>query len=576
MPILPEQTVTPTLNSIPIRHGDFLTATDALTYAAQGEAGFNFFNVFGQLTDVLSYKQLQAEAMKVAFYLKQLGFSRNDRFILIAETSPEFLIFFFACQYSGLIPCPVAFSVNLGGMAAYTEKLNKLLRSSQASAVVCKKDIADYISKITHTSEKPLLTFEQFTEQAKQLSSQPSLDELSPFSADEAAYIQFSSGSTQNPKGVQITQYALQANVSVVLHDGMKLREEDRSFNWLPFHHNMGLIGFMFGSVYGQRSVDCLSAENFVQNPLIWLELMSAYKTAITFSPVFGYQLAMKAFIEKEDKPQLELSSLRIAGIGGDMIGAEMLNRFSSCFASSGFNHQAFLPSYGLTETTLAVSTADTEKAPFSDTLTESITQQSIVSCGKPLPGFEVKIIDSVSGKLLPEHHIGQIWVKGPSVITTYIDASDKIVADAENYIYTGDLGYFYQGELFISGREKDVIIIRGRNLWAQDIEWIVLQAQPDIGINNVAAISIPFQQQEVLALLISLTADSVLTQQTLSERSKTIQKAINQAIGVQTQIHFIADKLPLTASGKLARVKAKDDYLKRMLNIIKYPEENQ
>lgn len=565
-------TATPTLNGIPLRHGDFATTTEALAYAAQGEAGFNFYNVFGQLTDVLSYRQLQSRAMLTARYLKRQGFARSDRVVMVAETTPEFMILFFACQYVGLVPCPTAFSVNLGGMPAYIDKLSQLMQSSQAVAIVAPEKVADYLRQPVTAIGKKLLTVESIIQHPTQSENSFSVAELMPLTADEPAYIQFSSGSTTSPKGVEITQRSLLANISVVLRVAMKLRAEDRSFNWLPFHHNMGLIGFFLASVYGQRSVDCLSAENFVQNPLVWLELMSANKTAITFSPVFGYQMAMKKYAESENKPALDLSSLRVAGIGGDMISVGMLNSFSACFANSGFRYQAFLPSYGLTETTLAVSAADVDSQPFTDKLADDPAQKEMVSCGKPLPGFEVKIIDAQTGQRLPEHQVGQIWVKGPSVITRYIDSQHQIITDDGGFIYTGDLGYLYQQQLFISGREKEVIIIRGRNIWAQDIEWLVLQALPHIGGNNVAAIGVANGQEEKLTVLVHLSDK----QQDISSLSAIIKQEINRATGINAQAVFIIDKLPLTASGKLARTQAKERYLSQSLTVIGHSEEHQ
>lgn len=561
---------TPTLNSIPLRHGDFPTTTEALAYAAQGEAGFNFYNVFGQLTDVLSYQQLQSQAMLTALHLKRQGFSRSDRLVIVAETTPEFMILFFACQYVGLIPCPTAFSVNLGGIPAYIDKLSQLMQSSQAVAIITPEKVADYLRQSVTVSGKELLTIESIIQYTTQENNSDPLDELTPLTADEPAYIQFSSGSTTSPKGVEITQRSLLANISVVLRVAMKLRAEDRSFNWLPFHHNMGLIGFFLASVYGQRSVDCLSAENFVQNPLIWLELMSANKTAITFSPVFGYQMAMKKFAESDNKPVLDLSSLRVAGIGGDMISASMLNGFSTCFANSGFHYHAFLPSYGLTETTLAVSAADVDSRPFTDKLTGDLSQKEIVSCGKILPGFEVKIIEAQTGQRLPEHQVGQIWVKGPSVITHYIDSQHQIITDDSGFIYTGDLGYLYQEQLFISGREKEVIIIRGRNIWAQDIEWLVLQSLPQLGGNNIAAIGVPHGQEEKLTVLVHLSNKD----RAISSLSAIIKKEISRATGINAQVIFIIDKLPLTASGKLARNQAKESYLSQSLNVIGHSED--
>lgn len=563
--------VTPTINSIPIRHGDFATTTEALAYAAQGEAGFNFFNVFGQLNAVLTYKQLQQQSRQAARYLQQQNFSRYDRLIFIAETTPEFLILFYACQYAGLIPCPIAFNVNLGGIDSYIDKLNLLSKSADAKAVVCSQDISKALKQ---SINKPLLAIEDILAQAKYL-PQPTEQELSPFRADEPAYIQFSSGSTTQPKGVLISQQHLHANIYAVLRFGMKLRAEDRSFNWLPFHHNMGLIGFFLSSVYGQRSVDCLSAENFVQNPLIWLELMSRYKTAITFSPIFGYQLAMKKYVESQDKPSLDLSSLRVVGIGGDIISLETLSTFSACFASSGFHSQAFLPSYGLTETTLAVTTADVDSSFVVDSLDDNASSKQIVSCGKALPGFEIKIVDTDSQQTLPERHIGQIWVKGPSIVSSYIDNQNQLTFDSEGFMYTGDLGYLSQQQLFISGREKDVIIIRGRNIWAQDIEWALLQTIPDINPNNIAAISLNDEQQEKLAIVLSISKEERTDKIALLQQVQIIQKVVAQVAGIQAEVIFIANSLPLTSSGKLARTKTKENYLANQFTVINYAEEN-
>ncbi|GKX53891.1 acyl-CoA synthetase [Leminorella grimontii] len=562
-------TVTPTVNSIPIRHGDFPTATDALAYAAQGEAGFNFFNAAGQLTAVLDYRRLWRESMRAGLYLKQQGFARYDRVALIAETTPDFPILFFACQYAGLIPCPMAFSLNPGGMAAYAEKLSLWLDNADAKAVMCSKNVADALGQ--HIA-KPLLVSERMLAEATLL-HQPEASELSPLGAGDPAYVQFSSGSTSRPKGVLLSQRHLEANIHAVLRYGMQLRPEDRSFNWLPFHHNMGLVGFMLASVYGQRSVDCLSAEHFVQNPLVWLELMSKHRTAITFSPAFGYQLAMKKYAESESKPSLDLSSLRVAGIGGDAISAEVLSTFSASFAPSGFKTQAFLPCYGLTETTLAVTASDLD-APTAIDSPDDDRSKTLVSCGRALPGFEIKITDAEGGKRLPERQVGQIWVKGPSVVTSYIDDRERITFDGEGFMYTGDLGYLSQRLLYISGREKDVIIVRGRNVWAQDVEWAVLQAQPNIGAGNAAAIGLHDGLQERLATLVCVSPEVAQDKAALRRIALAIKKALAQATGVTAEVIFIADRLPLTASGKLARAQAKEAYLANQFMIIHYDEE--
>lgn len=565
-----ELKITPTINSIPIRHGDFSTATEALAYAAQGEAGFNFFNIQGKLTSVLTYRELNERSLKTASYLKTQGFERYNRLALIAETTPEFLVAFFACQYAGLIPCPVAFSYGPGSMHSYIEKLNRMLDRAEAKAIICSKNVANILRP---TISRALLVNESLKREVTSINVHKGADDLSPLNAHEPAYIQFSSGSTTQPKGVLIRQSHLKANIHAVLYYGMQLRPEDRSFNWLPFHHNMGLVGFLLASVYGQRSVDCLSAEQFIQNPVIWLELMSKHKTNITFAPSFGYQLAAKKYTEMDNKPHLELSALRIAGIGGDVISAEVLKTFSSAFGTSNFKEQAFLPCYGLTETTLAVTVSDLDSDVITDSPEEN-NDKTLISCGRVLPGFEIKIVDVNDKRLLPERQVGQIWIKGPSVISSYIDESEKIPFDNDGFMYSGDLGYLSDGYLYISGREKDVIVIRGRNIWAQDIEWIIAKSFTNIGSNNVVVIGLNRENEEKLAIMVSITQLMGEDKKNLYQQALAIKKTVARETGIDSDIIYITNQIPLTNSGKVARNLTKSEYLSGRLTVIDYNPE--
>ena len=557
--------VTPTLNSIPIRHGDFSTMVEALAYAAQGEAGFNFFNVFGELTDVLSYQTLQQKAQQLAVVLKDSGFKKGMLVGMIAETSAAFLVQFFACQYLGVLVAPLATPSSAAEIETYGQKLSVALASAKITTLFCSERYQAFIQAPLKQAGIAAVSFEQW--QNVSITVEDALfSKLTPFTADEPAYIQFSSGSTTQPKGVLLTQKNIHANLRVVLKEGMQLKHEDRSFSWLPFYHNMGLIGFMLGSVYAQRSVDCLSAEHFVQNPLIWLELMTRLKTNIISSPLFGYQLAMKHYLGTTTKPELDLSSIRVAGIGGDMIASSSLKEFARCFEGSGFSYNVFTPSYGMTETTLAISIADTDKEPFTDILKDSIPPKEVISCGKPLPSFSVKIRDADTKEELPEREVGQIWVSGASVIEQYLNPNTELIKDNNGYIFTGDLGYFYQGHLFISGREKDLIIIRGKNLWAQDIEWLAHQAEPEIGNNRIAAMGIFERDKEKLVILIQVSPEASTD---FEQIKKKIRTAVSHATGVLPEINFTQMPLLLTASGKLARSKTKEAFLNQQIELI-------
>lgn len=282
----------------------------------------------------------------------------------------------------------------------------------------------------------------------------------------------------------------------------------------------------------------------------------------------------MKAYAESQDKPSLDLSSLRVAGIGGDAISAEMLAMFSACFAPSGFQEKAFLPCYGLTETTLAVTASDLDTPAAVDT-PDDAPEKAIVSCGRVLPGFDIKITEAEGGERLPERMVGQIWVKGPSVVTGYIDDSESIIFDRDDFMYTGDLGYMSQGLLYISGREKDVIIVRGRNLWAQDVEWMLQQAAPQLAAGSVAAIGLNDAQQERLAALVSIPSTVAQDLSALRHLVQSMKSAIARATGIDAEIIFIAERLPLTSSGKMARAQAKSAYLANQFTVIHNDEES-
>lgn len=552
--------MTPTKNHH-LRHqlGGFDTLSDALNYAAHGETGVNFYNTLGQLTHVLTYQQLRENALKTAIQLSELGFQHNDRLALIADTTPEFLTLFFACQYCGVIPCPLPFSVYLGGKDAYVKKLMNMMAVADVKGIVSPKNIVTCALSAAQPNAIQVLTFEQLAADriTMQLTNAACLKlEKSALQRNDAAYVQFSSGSTTHPKGILVTQDAIRENIIAILRHGMKLRADDRAFSWLPFYHDMGLVGFILTALSGQCSVDYLSPSAFVRRPSLWLTLMSQNHTTITYAPSFGYELALQRL---QTTTPIDLSTLRIAGVGGDMIRPSILQDFATRLKQYGFVYSAFMPSYGMAEATLAISMADVDTQPLIE---------NVVSCGRPLPGITIKILPLQNDlDQLSEHQIGEICIKGPSVIHTYLGTLQNPILDSDGFMRTGDLGYLYQQQLFITGRIKDLIIIRGRNIWAQDVEWIIEQGISSLRSGDIAAISAQDNQTEILVIIIQCRFQEKTAQ---DELIKTTHRLISESMGIDAKIILVTTgSLPFTSSGKLSRFKVKEMYQNNLLDIL-------
>lgn len=544
-----ELTLTPTRNiRLPQMLGGFPTLSLALDYAAQGETGVNFYNGFGQLQQSLPYRTLRDSSLAVARQLLALNLPRGTRLGMIAETGPEFLTAFYACQYVGLTPCPLPFAVYLGGKEAYIAQLNNMLRVADAPLLLSPQSVLDCALAAASPLGSQALGYHELPPAVEQ-------SQLEPWQADDVAYVQFSSGSTSQPKGVLISQQAVSANTTAILRHGMRLRPDDRAFSWLPLYHDMGLVGFSIAAVAGQCSVDYLAPTAFARRPMLWLQLMSDNSSSITYSPSFGYRLSVQRY---KDEP-LDLSRLRIAGIGGDMIRPQILDAFTERLAACGFRPTAFLPSYGMAETTLAISVADDNEPPLVDTRADSGRQ--FVGCGRPLPGYEVSICNE-NHQPVPDGEIGHLWVRGPSLMQGYLNnpqATEEMIHH-DGFLNTGDLGYRHNGQLIVTGRAKDLILMRGRNIWPQDIEWAV-EHIPPLREGDAAAIGVDSgQDEDELIVLVQCRLSDLTARKTLRE---TIQSTISQNLGITGRIVLVAPhSLPFTSSGKLSRATARTRYL--------------
>ena len=565
--------LTPTANSIEFRPGDFATLTEALDYAALGVTGANFFTGRGKQYAQLPFSELRDKARVLARKLLGLGLRKGDRVGLVAETTPEFLIFFFACQYSGTVPVAYPATLIMGGHHAYVKQLSRLIKASRPAVAMAS---SGYIAFLTEAAVDADLTFVGEPDDFNDLPE--SLGELPSIEPEDVAYLQFTSGSTRFPRGVVINQQTVMDNMSGIIRNGIKMQPGDRCFSWLPFYHDMGMVGLILVPVASQTSVDYLDTREFAVRPRQWLRLMTITKATISFSPSFGFDLCTRR-LKSTEVDQYDLSNWRVAGIGAEMIRPETLEKFARLLAPAGFKESSFVACYGMAECALAISFAPLEGGIESDYIdadylskhkqarlvdpahpNQSRTKQ-FVKCGLLLPNFELEIRGG-SGKTLPDRHIGTIFLRGPSVMSGYYEdaESTQAVLAEDGWFNTGDLGYLIDSNLVITGREKDLIIINGKNIWPQDLEYLAEQ-QAEVGVGGSLAFSVPNSNGgETCVLKISCKKTDPAMRSEIVERLTGLMRS---ELGIDCYVTLVPKgKLPRTSSGKLSRSAARLNFM--------------
>ncbi|HEU4367968.1 MAG TPA: fatty acyl-AMP ligase [Methylomirabilota bacterium] len=570
-----DTSATPTANSLPQQIGGFASLAEALDYAAGGDTGVNFYSGRGELIATLTYARLRQRALELARRLAGFGLERGARVALVADTNPDFVRFFFACQYAGLVPVPLSASLHLGGRQAYVSQLAHLLASCGADLAMAPPA---FLASLREAAEGLPLRFlgepAAFDELA---ASGTALRALGP---GDTAFLQYTSGTTRFVRGVVVTQAALMNNLTGILRDGLAIRAGDRAVSWLPYYHDMGFVGFVLAPMASQVSADYMSPTEFAKRPVQWLALISASRATIAFSPTFGYELCAER-ARREDVDRLDLRSWRVAGVGAEMIRPDALERFADQFAPAGFDRRAFMACYGMAECSLAVSFSPLDTGLRVDRidrrrLTESRIALPVddtpgdaevgrfVNCGRALAGFEVQVRDE-EGRVLPARRCGTVFVRGPSVSPGYFDdsAATEEVLSADGWLDTGDLGYHVDGSLIITGRRKDLLIINGRNIWPQDLESIAIH-QAGVSGRAAAAFAVPGPGgEEMAAMVVQCRISDPARRTALVER---LQTAILAELGIRCVIELVPPHtLPRTSSGKLSRARARAGFLKRL-----------
>ena len=559
---------TPTDDDLPRRYADFATMTEALDYVAQGRKGINLHDARATLVRVYPYAELREDAIRAAHRLKARGIQPGERVALIAETAAEFIALFFGAMYAGVWPVPLPLPTSFGGKEAYIDQLAVQLKSSDPALLL-------YPPELAMAADAAEATGFRSQDWASFFAADVAPGPLDPPKADDIAYLQYSSGSTRFPHGVVITHRALMSNLAAHA-DSMSIGQGDRGVSWLPFYHDMGLVGCMMSMVANQMSVDYLKTEDFARRPLAWLDLVTRNKEqTMSYSPTFGYDICARRVSSQTDVAnRFDLSRWRVAGNGADMIRPDVMQSFVDTFAPAGFDAASFLPSYGLAEATLAVTVMPPGEGIVVELVEETLLAggsagerdrpqryRAVVNCGKPVKDMAVAIRgddDSVLG----EREVGKVFCRGTSVMVGYFrdeEATDACL-DGEGWLDTGDMGYMSNGYLYVVGRAKDMIIINGKNHWPQDIEWAVEQL-PGFKAGDIAAFAIttPGGEETPAVLVQCRTSD-------MEERGRlrdAIRERVRAITGINCVIELVPPRsLPRTSSGKLSRAKARNLYL--------------
>lgn len=536
----------------------------------------------------LTYQALDTEAQAIAAHLQSIH-AVGERALLLYSPGLDFIKAFLGCLYAGVTAVP-----------AYPPRRNqKLLRLQalveNAQAKVVMTDSSFWKYKDQWLQEEPHWAQMQWLnthgiEFSGANWTMPCLTDHS------LAFLQYTSGSTGTPKGVMISHGNLMHN-SLSIQRCFQNTNQSTGISWLPPYHDMGLIGGILQPIFVGAEMVLMSPVDFLQKPMRWLQAVSRYQVTTSGAPNFAYGLCADKF-KPEQVPDLDLSSWKVAFTGAEPVRAETLDRFITTFEPYGFRQEAFYPCYGMAETTLIVSGGSTTAPPVIESLatvplehhqvvkaTAEFESRTFVGCGQSLDDQQLLIVDPATKRLCPPNRVGEIWVSGASVAQGYWnnpeatqDTFAAYVADAEAgpFLRTGDLGFLQEGELFITGRIKDVVIIRGQNYYPQDIELTVQLSHPALSRNSLAAFSIEVQGTERL-VIVSEVERSYLRNLNLKEIVGDIRQMVTNHHSLQ--VYAVAllkpGSIPKTSSGKIRRHACKADFLGGNLNIVADWSEN-
>ncbi|HEY6464026.1 MAG TPA: fatty acyl-AMP ligase, partial [Polyangiaceae bacterium] len=574
-------------------HGTPRTICQAIEDAAKADAtrGYRFFpetGIPGYLppgTDPaaaaeasFSYTAIERTTARFGGALQALGLRKGDRVALILPNNDDFVLCFLGAIRAGIVPVPIYPPMALGALQAYLDNTRHIVAKCGARALVTTSKIKRLLGTVQAACPalEQVVAIEGIRESTEPLKAEK-------ITLEDVAFLQFTSGSTSRPKGVTLTHGNLAANIKCIMEDGLRMVPEDVAVSWLPLYHDMGLIGFVLAPIYHNVPVHFLPAMAFLKRPVTWLQAFTRVSGSTAYAPNFAYALCVKR-IKAADLEGLDLSRWRVAGCGAEPIRPETLEAFADTFAKVGFKKEALLPSYGMAESSLAISFTELHEGmktlsvhgpdlwangkarvvPESD---EDAVR--LVSCGKAFPLHQVQVFapdDTATATPLPEDTVGEMRIQGPSVMRGYWEDAERTrEAFAGGFLKTGDLGFVHDGHVFICGRSKEVVIVNGRNYYPQDMEW---EASKVAGVRkgNVVAFGAKDPSGVERDRERVIVAFEVQDAERLGHASALVgevRKAVQEGMGLTLDdaVALPPGALPKTSSGKLQRAKTRELY---------------
>jgi acyl-CoA synthetase (AMP-forming)/AMP-acid ligase II len=526
--------------------------------------------------EVVSYCDMDKRARSLAAHLQTLC-AKGDRVLLLYPSCNDYMIAFFACLYAGLIAVPV--------FAPRSSRHNARL---QGILLDCGASLA-------------LTTGKQLAEMGPFFAANPELQHLRWVASDEApvdgtdwrmpsidagtiAFLQYTSGSTGSPKGVAVTHGNLLCNEEMIA-EGFRTTPDSTYVTWLPIYHDMGLIGNMLHAFYAGATCVFMSPVSFLQRPARWLRAITKYGAEISGGPNFSYELCLQK-VPVESLAELDLSRWRVAFNGAEPVRHGTLECFAERFAPCGFRREVFYPCYGMAETTVIVSGGKPEAPPVYRWVDKTqlgrniavekdpddTAAQVVVGCGNSLGAERIVIADPETQRACPDNVVGEVWVAGDHIASGYWGRPKETAEIFQAYLAgsgdgpflrSGDLGFLSDGELFITGRFKDVIIVRGANYYPQDIEVTVETAHPAVRRSGSAAFSVIEEPQERVVVVAEIERTH-LKRLDAAEVITTVRRRVLEEhdLVVQDVVLIRPGSLPRTSSGKVQRRYCRELYL--------------
>jgi fatty-acyl-CoA synthase len=551
----------------------YRTVVDAIVATGQTRPGhgYTFQDMKGRET-FYSFADLDRETSRRANGLLELGLKRGDRVGLVIIEPEDFVLTFLATLRAGIVSAPFYPPMGLANYGAYHERMIRLMKNCGARVLVASKRMAKLLWSLVDDVEG----LERVVTPDQLVTRTPLTREVA-LAPSDLAFLQYTSGSTRLPKGVMVTHGSLVANSWAILGpQGLQCNPDvDSGASWLPLYHDMGLVGFVVAPICFGASVVFIPTLRFLQDPTVWLDTIDRFRASVSFGPNFAFGYTARR-IRQDQLERWDLSCLKVLGCGGEPIRPDTLRHFSDLLVGPTKMHPNVVrPCYGSAESTLAIALVPlSEGLQVREVDAESFQTEGRVlpprpdrptlqhvACGVAVAGTELAIVDS-EGRPVEDGIEGEILVRGPSVAAGYHqDPESTVETFREGWLHTGDFGYLLDGQIYVTGRKKDLLILRGRNYHPHELEF-PLESIDGVRRGNIVAFSVPGEESEEVVIVL----------ESKDEPGQALLQAVKAQVQMTTGLYpkdivvLRPNTLPKTSSGKAQRSTTRELYLNGLL----------